>query len=301
MSEINFSKRPLVSVCMVTYQHADFVGKAIESILSQVTNFRFELLIGEDCSSDGTRGICKQYAERYPDIIRLFLRRREDVIKINGRPTGRYNFCETLASAKGKYIALLEGDDYWVDDLKLQKQVEFLEKQPECSACIHQVNRVEQDGTTLGPFVEDPLPRFSTKDLLSKTRHHTSSLMLRNLPWLQSIPEWHKDVLLMDRLLAILISFTGPLGFIDQTMSHYRLHSGGIYTGEGGIRRLKDYLIMYERFYEYFVELDASSRQELRANCRTYQYRLIRSALRQCAWKELLFGLCHWKAWGLKV
>ena len=98
---------PKVSVCVQAYNHASYIAQALDSVLMQETDFDFELIIGEDESSDGTREICIRYAEQHPDRIRLFLRSREDVIYINGRATGRYNFVENLRAARGEYIALL--------------------------------------------------------------------------------------------------------------------------------------------------------------------------------------------------
>lgn len=293
--------QPMVSVCLITYQHVSFIRQAIESILAQQADFEFEVLIGEDGSSDGTREICKEYAAQYPDKIRLFCRRREDVIHINGRPTGRFNFCQTLAESNGKYVALLEGDDFWVDDLKLQKQVTLLESDTKLSGCFHQVNRMTDKGEVLERFVEEPLPEYLTKDLLVQTRYHTSSLMLRNTIWLHKLPLWHRDVLLMDRLLAILASLQGPLGFIDETMSHYRLHSGGIYTGERGLRRLQDYSIMYARFLEHLSGLDSSSQEELKQAYKKYYLKLLRSSLRLGKLPIFCSSFFSLKAWKLMV
>jgi glycosyltransferase involved in cell wall biosynthesis len=297
MSENPSSGTPLVSVCLVTYQHAKFIEKAIRSILSQVVDFQFELLIGEDCSDDGTREICQKYAEKYPDQIKLFLRERDDVIKINGRPTGRYNFCQTVAAAQGKYIALLEGDDFWVDDYKLQTQVKLLEAHPEYSGCFHQVNRISEEGDVLGPFVKQPLAHYQTADLLFKTRHHTSSLVFRNYPFIHDFPEFQKRILLMDRYLAIELSLRGPLAFIDQSMSHYRLHSGGIYTGRGELRKLEDYLTMYECFLENYKQLGRPLRERLRDYCWRFYFHQLRLSLKEVNLLALWRALLRFKIW----
>ena len=124
---------PLVSVCTATYQHAEYIEECIEGILIQKTDFPFEIIIGEDESDDGTREICKNYAEKYPDKIRLFLRDRKSSCIFNdqGNRINGFNGKWTRKSARGKYIALCEGDDYWTDPLKLQKQVDFLEENSE--------------------------------------------------------------------------------------------------------------------------------------------------------------------------
>ena len=123
---IRKSKRPLVSILCVTYNHSAFISQAIDSFLMQKTNFSYEICLGEDGSSDGTAGICRQYAERNPEKIRLFERDRADVVYIDNKPTGRFNFIETLNECKGEYIAICDGDDYWTDPCKLQKQIDFL-------------------------------------------------------------------------------------------------------------------------------------------------------------------------------
>lgn len=120
--------QPLVSVCVQTYQHFNFIKQCLDGILIQKTTFPFEILLGDDESTDGTREICLEYAEKYPDKIRLFLHHRVNNIKVDGKATGRFNFLYNLYSARGKYIAFCEGDDYWTDPYKLQKQVDFLEK-----------------------------------------------------------------------------------------------------------------------------------------------------------------------------
>ncbi len=115
---------PLVSVKMITYNHEPYIRQAIEGVLSQKTNFPFELVIGEDCSTDGTREIVFDYAKRYPDIIHVITSEFNVGMKANGK--------RTFDACKGKYIAYCEGDDYWNRDDKLQKQVNYMESHPEC-------------------------------------------------------------------------------------------------------------------------------------------------------------------------
>src|SRR6516164_8232942 len=117
-----------VSVFMITYNHGKYISEAIESIVSQKTNFEFELVIGEDCGPDDTRAICEQYAAKYPDIINLLPSDK------NYGPMG--NTIRVMYACTGKYVALCEGDDYWTDPYKLQKQVDFLEANPDFSICF---------------------------------------------------------------------------------------------------------------------------------------------------------------------
>jgi hypothetical protein len=119
---------PLVSVCMITYNHAPFIARAIEDVLQQKTNFPFELVIGEDCSTDGTRDIVLQYEKQYPDVIRVIaLAKNIGLVK---------NLCQTEKACRGQYVAYCEGDDYWHNAQKLQQQVDFLERHSDY-AMIH--------------------------------------------------------------------------------------------------------------------------------------------------------------------
>jgi glycosyltransferase involved in cell wall biosynthesis len=114
---------PVVSVKTITYNHAPYIKQCMDGVLMQKTNFKFEFIIGEDCSTDGTREIVKEYAEKYPDIIKLIT--SDSNVGAGGNSKRTYDACT------GKYIAFCEGDDYWIDPYKLQKQVDFLEANPD--------------------------------------------------------------------------------------------------------------------------------------------------------------------------
>ena len=138
--------KPLLSVSMITYNHEKYLEKAIDSILEQQTNFEYEIVIGDDHSTDNTIDIIKQYVAKYPDKIRPIYRKENVGVKVN--------FSDTIFRCQGKYVAILEGDDYWTDSLKLQKQVDFLESHPTYSLTstrysIHNCNTNE--------IIEDPL------------------------------------------------------------------------------------------------------------------------------------------------
>ena len=119
----------LVSICCITYNHAPFIRKALDGFLMQKTDFPFEIVLAEDCSTDGTRKICEEYKAKYPEKIHYIY--RDHNVGYNE------NEYEAMCATKGKYIAYCEGDDHWTDSLKLQKQVDFLESHPEYSVCWH--------------------------------------------------------------------------------------------------------------------------------------------------------------------
>lgn len=135
-------KDPKLSVILITYNHEKYIRKALDSVLSQETDFPFEVVIGEDCSPDDTRNICKEYKKKYPDQVRIVNRDKN-----TGRPT--LNVYETTMKCRGEYLAYLEGDDYWTDPHKLQKQVDFLEAHPEYIACTHAHKMIDDEGNDI--------------------------------------------------------------------------------------------------------------------------------------------------------
>ncbi|HPD39860.1 MAG TPA: glycosyltransferase, partial [Mesotoga infera] len=135
------SDKPLVSVFMITYNHEKYIAQAIESALMQKTDFNYEIVIGEDCSTDRTREIVVDYANRYPEIIKPILHENNVGAKANSESVRK--------ACIGKYVAILEGDDYWIDPLKLQKQVDFLESHPHFSVCFTRAVDVDEEGNCL--------------------------------------------------------------------------------------------------------------------------------------------------------
>lgn len=243
-----------VSVCIFTYNHEPFIAQAVESVLMQQADFDFEIIIGEDDSSDGTRTIVKQYQRKYPRMIRLLLHERKDVIVINGRETGRWNFMNTLASARGEYVALLEGDDYWLDVNKLQKQVDFLDSHPDHAICFHLAQYRDMDDQPL-PGIWGPRrikPGYTVKDLFIEGNFiPTASTLFRN-GLIQGFPSWFSRIPVGDWPLNILNAQHGDIGFINEVMSAYRVHTGGVSSMKNRIDKLRSRLEMFRFFNRLF-------------------------------------------------
>jgi len=219
----------MVSVVVVTYNHENYIDECIDSILNQKTDFKFEIILGEDFSTDGTRAICQKYAYEFPEIIKLQLRNREDVIFINGKPTGRYNFIESLKKSSSKYIALCDGDDYWTDSLKLQKQVDFLESNKEYAGSFHDTDVIIDGDENLNPkpFRTYNKNIFNLEDTIStRALFHTSSFIFRKS--LLEFPSWFTKVQSGDMALFTIIASKGPLYRVNDSMSIYRKNEGGI-------------------------------------------------------------------------
>ena len=217
----------MVSVHMITYNHERFIAQAIESVLMQETDFSVELIIGEDCSTDGTRQIVKDYARKYPNIIRPLLHEQN---------LGSNNNCvSVLKACRGKFIALLEGDDYWTDPRKLQKQVRFMEEHPKCGMCFHDALVEQYDANyrllETCPFYS--IPPNATYDFASFVKGFyppTAACLLINdrasmLPFFDG-----RLVLFAKTLIYCVLEKGGLAGFLPEVMSVYRIQPGGIFS-----------------------------------------------------------------------
>ncbi|MFM1813567.1 MAG: hypothetical protein RLZ98_262 [Pseudomonadota bacterium] len=240
--------KALVSVCIVTYQHARFIAQALDGALMQRTTFPIEILIGEDESTDGTRDICLSYVKRHPDRVRVFLRHRRDVVNIDGRPRGSFNFRMTLREAKGEFVALCDGDDFWTDPEKLQRQVDYLRANPDCAGCFHDTRLVDATGQTLAEsYFQSDQEKFTQQDVLETllSREPTCSLVFRKAAFAEPLPEWYLRRP-SDLYLDILLTNHGSLGFVRRNMGAYRKHTGGIWSRQRESNQVIELIIRYK-------------------------------------------------------
>lgn len=223
-----------VSVVLLTYQHAPFIARAIESALAQRLSDDYEIVIADDASCDGTREIVVDFAKRHPDLIRTLFP------EVNLGAFGNVLLLRALESARGEYVALLDGDDYWTSDEKLQRQVEFLDHHLECSLCFHNVDVVYEDSEWAPhafhrdgprrPF-SAPIPQpFSDQaDLAPGNFVQTASVMFRRAA-VGPVPEWFCSLPLADWALYVMLARSGSLGYLDATWAVYRVHAGGLWS-----------------------------------------------------------------------
>ena len=214
---------PVVSICCLTYNHEDYIRSAIESFLSQETSFPVEIIIHDDASTDRTAEIVAGYRAQHPDRF-VWLAQTENQYSQGVRGiTARFVF----PHARGRYIALCEGDDYWTDARKLQKQVEFLDAHPDFSGSFHETQQVFEDGSLGRVFGQKAPDIFTAADTFTTlSPFHTSSLIFRNR--LGPLPAWLGQVVSGDMALFSIISALGPLRKLPGIMSVYRKHSRGI-------------------------------------------------------------------------
>lgn len=243
---------PKVSVVLLTYNHEKFIAQAIQSILMQETNFNYEITIIEDCSTDSTRDIIFDFQKRDPDKIRLVLAEEN---QNDNRAWGR-----EILNARSSYIALLDGDDYWISPHKLQKQVDFLENHPECSICFHNVYVVyEDEDIEPHPFhmwkpiyhISKFLPKSTStlEDIVAGNFIQTCSVMFRARLF-DEFPSWFYNFPIGDWPLHILNAEYGNIGYLDEMLGVYRVHSGGLWSGSMSANRrfddIEKMIYMYE-------------------------------------------------------
>lgn len=220
--------QPLVSISVTAYQHAAFLAACLEGILMQRCPFAYEVLLGEDDSTDGTRAIAERYAAEHPDRIRLFMHRRDQMIRIDGRPTGRHNFLNNLRHARGRYLCHIDGDDRWTDPDRLRIMVEKLEAEPDLGMAFHNAMNVWADGRS-EPFLQPSRakPRFTLEELTASNFIPTSGAIWRweaGMP----LPRAFHEAPFGDWALNIHFALQGPIGYVDRVMSERHVHEAGI-------------------------------------------------------------------------
>ena len=224
------SQIPLVSVIIPTYNHARYIEKCLEGVLMQQVNFPIEILVGEDESNDGTREICIEYQKKYPGRITLFLNDRKNVIYFNGRPTGRWNLIDLVKHSKGKYIAECEGDDYWTDPGKLQKQVDFMEANPDYAICCHNVEVIHSDGNEPSKLYHKTALKdtLTIEDLCKREFIPTVSVLFINV--IRELPAWTYKCKYGDWPFFLLVAEHGKIKYLNEVMAVHIIHKGGIWS-----------------------------------------------------------------------
>ena len=239
---------PLVSIQIITYNHAPFIAQAIEGVLKQETNFPFELVIGEDCSTDGTREIVFEYQKKYPHII--------GVITSEKNVGAKKNFYRTMKACRGKYIAFCEGDDYWHHPLKLQKQLDYLESHPECGLLfadydLYHVNsrRLIKSYNCRKGF--ESFADLTTEDLLGSRRLMTLTAVIRRDLYEQVVekdPYLHQSesFLMGDTQLWVEAALISKVSYKPESLATYHVHGESASNSRDQIKHLRFYKSNYE-------------------------------------------------------
>lgn len=210
------AKPPKVSVCVITYNHGRYVEQCLRSIVEQETDFAFEVIVSDDCSTDGTRAIVESFAQKYPHIVRPLLQPRN--------LGGNLNYLTVHRAATAEFTSHCDGDDFWQPG-KLQVQVDFLKSHPECASVFTNANVVAEDGTHLGVFSSGVPTTFDASFLIRRGNFlNHSSMMYRTALRTRMQPD---SLDFIDFNLYLRLCRDGRLGYIDQCLVSYRDQSVG--------------------------------------------------------------------------
>lgn len=259
-------KKPLVSICCLTFNHEKFLRATIEGFLIQMTSFPFEIIIHDDASTDGTVKIINEYTKLHPKLITPIF---QTVNQYSKGVKPYFNFL--IPKASGKYIANCEGDDYWTDPHKLQKQVDFLEANQDFSLCFHNVNILNnRNGSSSLKLMHNNMKQdvFTTKDILTQWFIPTASIVFKRDSNF-NLPDWYYNCASGDIPLLLLLSLKGKFKYLDEVMGCYRLHDNGISTTHSGYSKAFSMIYIYQHFdeftnYQYHDKITEAMIYELR-------------------------------------
>lgn len=251
----------MVSVICCTYNQEKYIAQCLESLVNQKTDYKYEILVHDDASTDNTTNIVREYEEKYPDLIKPIYQ-KENIYSNPNLSIGR-DFLYPIA--KGKYLAYCEGDDYWCDDYKLQKQVDALENNPECVISTCRVQFMNEAGESLDeyrPEINHPI-KAGVQDsswLLSRAPEYTfqtASFMINKGLYFDFV-ETHKDLVEITGVSRALMYFMFSIGkcyFFEEAMSMYRVNAQGSWTiGQKNINNQVAHFKANSAFYKAFKE-----------------------------------------------
>ncbi|HEX6961124.1 MAG TPA: glycosyltransferase [Lacipirellula sp.] len=239
------SDAPKVSVLIATYNHERYIAQAVTSALTQETDFPIEVIVGEDCSTDGTRQVLLNLQRQYPTSLKLLLH--------DPNIGGGRNVAAVLAACRGKYVAMLEGDDYWTDPRKLQRQADALDANRSWSACFHPSRMMFEDGSQPPKLYPANWTKdvATIEDLFRENFICTCSIMFRN-GLFGPLPAWHQETVPGDWAIHMLNAHHGPIGFLPEVMADYRIHASGVWSSKSLAQQHCEVFKMLSRVDHHF-------------------------------------------------
>lgn len=275
----NTGSEIMVSVNCVTFNHKDYIRQALDSFLMQKTNFEFEILVHDDASTDGTGEILREYEKKYPGKVLPLIQTENQYSQGIDNISGAFNF----PRARGKYIFMCDGDDYWISPDKMQKQVDYMESHPECTLCIHSA-RIELVGKALTegqmrPYCGNRV--ISPEEIVDKTSGYAMSAMAFPSRIVKNLPDYYVECPVGDTPIQMIAASEGYGYYFDEPMSGYRVGVAGSWTMEG---KSGDYAkkqqVYYERMKKVYELYDKATDGRLReaiksADKRTYYHTMV--------------------------
>ena len=217
---MELKKTPVVTVCIITYNHKNYIKEAIESVLMQQAPFNWDIIIADDCSTDGTTDIVKEYAAKHPGKIKLILQ--------NPNVGLNKNFIDLFTAPVSKYVAFLDGDDVWINPGRLKMQVEYLEANPDCAMVYGKYDLMDEYGNPQ-PFNKRPPYKsgYIFEDIIScRFLPHMASALMRNDAIQKVYPE--KEGIGVDFFLMASICKSNKALYLDESFFKYRVNPGSI-------------------------------------------------------------------------
>jgi glycosyltransferase involved in cell wall biosynthesis len=270
---------PVVSIRCITYNHVNFIRDAIQGFLMQETTFPVEILIHDDASTDGTADIIREYQRKHPQLVRTVLQEENQLSK--GRRPGIF----LAPMTRGAFVALCEGDDYWTDPLKLQRQVSALLAAPTASGSFHAVSMVNEEGDELEVRPPQPVPhRLTFSDVVIRNHLLTCSLVYRSSSAPATSP-WSAHLPMGDWPLQVNLTRSGDLLGIEGNMGRYRRHRGGVWTRRSKTDELKAISAFYAAVEKAF---DSELPQQFHRRCKEHREECLFHALTERHYLEVL-------------
>ena len=281
---MTFQNDALVSVWMITFNHEKYISLALDSILMQKTTFKFEIIVGEDCSTDETRNILKEYEKKYPRIIKPIYHNKNVGAMINA-----YIHC--LPKLQGKYIACLEGDDYWTDAYKLQKQVDFLEAHPDY-ALVYTDKKIRINEDEIPDEEFKSLDGFIIEELIFSNFITTASVLVRTDIYKTSIESIishiiEKNWLMLDYPGWLKIALKYKIGYINDITCAYRILSDSTSHSTNSLKRYlfdKNIVEIKEFFYKQYINSGVNVSAKFRRQFKEMIFHLRKRMLLDFRW-----------------
>jgi glycosyltransferase involved in cell wall biosynthesis len=245
--DVRIVDRKKISVIITSYNHERYIEQCLESILDQKGNFNLEVILGDDCSTDNTRKILSQYSEKYPGIITMLPQ------EANLGLTKNLKRC--LENCRGDFIAVCEGDDFWTDPYKLNKQMNFLNEHTRSSMCFSALLLYYEEENRYVPHndqVNLDKEFISTVDLIGRNYIGNFSCCMYRAEVVKRIPKTAFDLYMVDWMFNMLCGEQGDIGFIRDAMSVYRIHSRGAWSGQSAVRQFEELIKVIPDYNEFF-------------------------------------------------
>lgn len=249
ISDLTLAERKKISVIVTSYNHERYIQQCLDSILMQKGNFDSEIIVGDDCSSDGTMSIFEAYRSKFPQLIRILPN------KANLGITKNLKRCFDACS--GDYIAICEGDDYWIDQYKLQKQMDRLEKNADLSMCFSAIilyYEKENKFVAHNEYNKVEKEKINSDDLIEYNYVGNFSCCMYRRKTIINLPKGLFDIYTVDWMLNITCGEVGAIGYLSEYMSVYRLHDSGSWTGRAEVEKLTELATMID-IYDNFLNL----------------------------------------------